>query len=74
MYKCDICGLVFDEPYIKQWSDTRPDCFRERFKQVLCPGCFGPYFDEMVAERDDEERGRMISAPTAAHTVKKRRN
>lgn len=52
-FKCEICGLVFDEPYIKKYSDIQPDCFRERFKQVLCPVCFEPYFNEL--EDDDDE-------------------
>lgn len=54
MFKCEICGLVFDRPFIKEESDVRPDCFRERFKIVLCPSCFQPYFNELD-EEDEEE-------------------
>lgn len=52
-FRCEICGLIFDEPYIRMYSESRPDCFRERFKQVLCPACFEPYFNEL--EDDDGE-------------------
>lgn len=47
MYKCEICGVVFAEPYIREYSDPRPDGFWEHFKQVLCPVCFEPYFKEL---------------------------
>lgn len=52
MYKCEICGLIFDEPYIREESDWRPDCFKERFKTVLCPSCFEPYFNEIPSEEN----------------------
>lgn len=55
MFRCDICGLVFDQPTIKEWSDHRPDCFRERFKHVLCPGCGYPYFNELEESEDADE-------------------
>lgn len=54
MYRCEICGLVFDQPTIKEWSDHRPDCFRERFIEVSCPYCGGPYFNEL---EDDNNVG-----------------
>ncbi len=53
MYQCDDCGFVFDFPFIKEWSDPRPDCFRERFKQVLCPHCNSPYFTEFEEFEDE---------------------
>lgn len=52
MFRCEICALVFDQPTVKQWSEPRPDCFRERFKKVSCPYCGGPYFNEMEDESD----------------------
>lgn len=55
MYRCEICGLVFDQPTIKEWSEPRPDCFRERFKEVLCPGCGQPYFNELEESEDADE-------------------
>lgn len=58
MFRCEICGLVFDRPTIKEWSEPRPDCFRERFKQVLCPSCGLPHFNEVTEEDehgDDED-------------------
>ena len=55
MYRCDMCGAVFDRPLVKEHSDHRPDCFRERFKEVLCPYCGGPYFNELEDESDADE-------------------
>lgn len=55
MYRCEICGLVFDRPIVKEWSEPRPDCFRERFKEVLCPGCGHPYFNEVEESEDADE-------------------
>lgn len=57
MFKCEICGLIFDEPYINEYSEPRPDGFRERFKLVLCPACFEPYFNEWTADEHDEGNG-----------------
>lgn len=54
VYKCEICGMVFDEPYIREYKDPRPDGFWERFKQVLCPSCFLPYFHEIEEFEDGE--------------------
>lgn len=53
MYKCEICGMIFDEPHIREYSEPRPDGFREHFKQVLCPACFEPYFKEINREDDE---------------------
>lgn len=53
MYRCEICGLVFDQPTVKERSELRPDCFRERFKEVLCPGCGQPYFNELEESEDE---------------------
>ena len=47
MFKCDICGAVFDRPRIHEGYDPMPDCNYERFKQVLCPVCGQPYFNEI---------------------------
>lgn len=55
MFRCEICGLVFERPTVKEWSEPRPDCFRERFKQVLCPGCRQPYFNELEDESNAGE-------------------
>lgn len=55
MYKCEICGLVFDEPYIDEYSEPRPDGFRERFRIVSCPACFEPYFREIESEESEDD-------------------
>lgn len=55
MFRCEVCGLVFDRPFVKEYSEPRPDCFSERFKEVLCPYCGGPYFNELEGESDDDE-------------------
>lgn len=47
MYKCEICGLLFDDPMVREGYEPRPDCFYERFKEVLCPSCGQPYFNEV---------------------------
>lgn len=52
MYRCEICGTIFDAPYTRETSDHRPDGYREKSKSVLCPACFEPYFKEI---REDEE-------------------
>lgn len=53
MYRCDMCGSVFDRPFVKEYSEPRPDCFRERFKEVLCPICWQPYFNELEESEDE---------------------
>lgn len=53
MYRCEICGAVFDRPLINEYYEPRPDCFYERFKQVLCPTCGQAYFNE-IKENEDE--------------------
>ena len=55
MFRCEICGLVFDRPTVKEWSEPRPDCFRERFKEASCPYCGGPYFNELEESEDADE-------------------
>lgn len=48
--------MIFDEPYINEYREPRPDGFREVFKAVLCPACFEPYFNELTDD-DDEGNG-----------------
>ena len=55
MFRCEVCGLVFDRPFVKEYSEPRPDCFRERFKEVSCPYCGGPYFNELEESEDADE-------------------
>ena len=55
MYRCDMCGAVFGRPFVKEHSEPRPDCFRERFKEVSCPYCGGPYFSELEESEDADE-------------------
>ena len=50
MYKCEMCGFTFEKPYINQGYEPMPDCFYERFKDVICPYCGSPYFNEMEDE------------------------
>ena len=53
MFRCEVCGLVFDRPFVKECSEPRPDCFRERFKEVSCPYCGGPYFNEVEESKEE---------------------
>ena len=55
MYKCEMCGAVFDEPLIKEGYEPMPDFFYEPFGEPLCPICGQPYFKEMDGkdERSD---------------------
>ena len=57
MFRCEVCGLVFDRPFVKEYSEPRPGpgCFRERFKEVLCPRCWQPYFNEWEESEDAGE-------------------
>ena len=57
MFRCEVCGLVFDRPFVKEYSEPRPGpgCFRERFKEVLCPRCGQPYFNELEESEDADE-------------------
>lgn len=51
MYKCEICETIFDNPLIKDWKeDMDGEGHFEHFKQVVCPICFSPYFDELKKE------------------------
>ena len=53
MYRCDMCGAVCDRPLVQEGSDHRPDCFQERFKEVLFPICGQPYFNELEESEDE---------------------
>lgn len=55
MYRCEICGAVFDRPLINEYYEPRPDCFYERFKQMLCPICGQAYFDEIKEDNHADE-------------------
>ena len=55
MYKCEMCGVEFDRPLAKTGYEPRPDCFYERFKEVLCPVCGQPYFNEIEEDYDDRK-------------------
>ena len=55
MSRCEVCGLVFGRPTVKEWSEPRPDCFRERFKEVLCPICGQSYFNELEESEDADK-------------------
>ncbi|MCI6325746.1 MAG: hypothetical protein MR790_03855 [Clostridiales bacterium] len=55
MYKCEMCGVEFDRPLTKTGYEPRPDCFYERFKEVLCPVCGQPYFNEIEEDYDDRK-------------------
>ena len=57
MFRCEVCGLVFDRPFVKEHSEPRPGpgCFRERLKEVLCPRCGQPYFNELEESEDADE-------------------
>ena len=47
-----MCGAVFDRPLVLDRLDPRPDCFCERFREVMRPYCNGPYFNEF--EEDEQ--------------------
>lgn len=55
MYRCDLCAAEFVRPAVRRWSEGRPDGFRERFCQIVCPSCGAEeqYFEE-VTEDDGE--------------------
>lgn len=50
MYKCEDCKAEFEYPLIIVGRNPMPDGFSERFKEVLCPYCGSPYFNEMEDE------------------------
>ena len=45
MYKCRMCGIAFDFPFVQYYNDQTVDC-KATFRDVLCPICFKPYIDE----------------------------
>lgn len=51
MFRCEMCGAVFDLPLVLNHLDPRPDCFMERFREVQCPYCNGPYFNEFEEDK-----------------------
>ena len=53
MYLCKTCDVPFAEPLVIKYSEPRPDCFYERFKQLLCPVCGQGYFDEIKEDEDE---------------------
>lgn len=55
MYRCDLCSADFDCPAALRWSEPRPDGFRERFCQAVCPVCGAEeqYFEEMTEGEDE---------------------
>lgn len=57
MYRCEICGAEFDEPYVRVGNEHMPDCWMERWKQVLCPVCFEPYFNEIEEGTVEKDAG-----------------
>ena len=50
VYKCEDCKAEFEYPLIIDGRNPMPDGFSERFKEVLCPYCGSPYFNEMEDE------------------------
>lgn len=47
MYKCDTCESVFDFPRIRTFGEVMDgDGNRERRKEIYCPDCGSPYFEE----------------------------
>ncbi len=52
MFRCEICGVRFDEPLIlRRREDLDGEGHYETTTQVLCPICESPYFQE---DREDE--------------------
>lgn len=56
MYKCNICGLEFDEPTMKRSVEPMPDGFFEERAEEVCPSCGMAYFDEMEDPENDDLR------------------
>lgn len=51
MYKCEIYDVIFDKPLVKEWKeDIDGEGHFQHFKQVLCPICLNPYFEELDYE------------------------
>ena len=51
MFRCEMCGAVFDRSLVLNHLDPRPDCFMERIREVQCPYCNGPYFNEFEEDK-----------------------
>lgn len=54
MYKCDICGTVFNEPRIRTYNENLDgENGWEKRKEVTCPDCDSPYFEEAEDTEDE---------------------
>ena len=55
MYKCEICGVVFDKPIVRQWTeDLTGEGHLEKWRSESCPICGEGYFHEIEEEEDEE--------------------
>lgn len=57
MYLCGWCGAAFDRPAARRWSEPRPDGYRERFCQAVCPVCGSDELAEDGGEDGPFEEG-----------------
>ena len=49
MYKCSICGTIFDEPISHKYIENLDgENGIETRLEELCPICGAPYFDEIT--------------------------
>lgn len=57
-YKCECCGGIFDEPFIRRYKESREfwgmTCYEE-FIEETCPYCDSDDFREYDEEEDEEE-------------------
>ena len=63
MYRCEICGLIFARPLVTERTEPRPDGFRERFREVLCPVSMAPHINKV----EDEEDGKDSDDPNSGY-------
>lgn len=58
MFKCRCCGAIFEEPYVREWSEAREFwgsvCYEE-FREETCPECGDYDFIEYNEDEEDEE-------------------
>lgn len=57
MYRCDICGTLFDKPTLVSYSEIIDwDGNRESRREVVCPICGAgeQYFTEILKGDDDD--------------------
>lgn len=54
-YKCRICGMGFDDPFVSISYEPMPDGFHEKLRTEHCPICGEAYFDEILWDEEEDE-------------------